>query len=551
MAKVYKTPGVYIEEKNAFPNSIVPVATAVPAFIGYTEKAVRDDRSLLLVPTRISSYGAYQQFFGAGPLTKFTVAAGEAPGVPYRLTLTESYFTLHSQLKMFFANGGTDCYIVSVGGYTRADGTANVVEAAELRKGIAPLEKEPEPTLLVIPELTTIPLERDKDGNVSEEALRAMYDLGSESLRHCGVVMGNRFAILDVWMDRENYQDEAYPIQKDIDLFRDSITGPALAWGAAYFPWLQTTAMGASEVSLLNVANLGSVEQVVDYPEGTFDDRGALVDASGFTAAYLNVSVDSLVSLLDQSVNQSVANGEIRSKNALAIKDLLKQIPVVTEESSVKLTQTLQAVSPLFQSLIKDILQELNLLPPSAAMAGIYATVDNSVGVFKSPANVGIGAVIKPAVKINSDQQEDMNVPIGGKAVNAIRSFPGRGVLIWGARTLDGNSLDWRYISVRRTVIYLEQSIKSAVEAYVFEPNTATTWSSVKAMITNFLTNEWKAGTLMGPTASDAFQVDIGLGNTMTPVDILEGYMHIGVKVALTHPAEFILIDFTQQMQKS
>jgi len=170
MAKVYQTPGVYIEEKSAFPNSAVPVATAVPAFIGYTEKAVRDKKPLHLKPTKISSYAEYLLFFGGGPLTKFTVAASERPGTPYQLSITESNFTLHSQMKMFFANGGTDCYIVSVGGYAKEDGSANRVEVSELKKGIAPLLKEMEPTMLLIPELTTIPLDRDGEGNTSADA---------------------------------------------------------------------------------------------------------------------------------------------------------------------------------------------------------------------------------------------------------------------------------------------------------------------------------------------------------------------------------------------
>ena len=116
---------------------------------------------------------------------------------------------------------------------------------------------------------------------------------------------------------------------------------------------------------------------------------------------------------------------------------------------------------------------------------------------------------------------------------------------------MDGNSQDWRYISVRRTMIMIEQSIKNAAEAYVFEPNTASTWTNMKALITNFLTNVWQAGGLAGATAEDAFSVSVGLGSTMTSVDILDGIMRITVKVAVTRPAEFIVITFQQQMQQS
>ncbi|MNY32438.1 Phage tail sheath protein [compost metagenome] len=140
---------------------------------------------------------------------------------------------------------------------------------------------------------------------------------------------------------------------------------------------------------------------------------------------------------------------------------------------------------------------------------------------------------------------------MNGKAVNAIRYFVGEGVKVWGARTLDGNSLDWRYINVRRTMLMLEESIKNASKAYVFEPNVANTWVSVRSMINSFLTGIWKRGGLAGSTPEDAFSVHIGLGETMTPDDILEGIMRITILVAISRPAEFIEITFQQQMQKS
>lgn len=553
MAKTYKTPGVYIEERSAFPNSVVPVPTAVPAFIGYTEKAARDEKSLTLQPTRISSLGEYLLFFGGGPQTKFTIGSSPDPAAPYTLTIKEGYFTLHSQMTMFFANGGGNCYIVSVGGYTREDGTPNVVDAAVLKTGIAPLKKEMEPTILVIPELTSVKITADADGVPVENEVKALYTVYNDVLLHCGVEMRNRFAILDVWMDRANYQSDTYSMERDFNLFRESVTAPALDWGATYYPYLKTTAVPLSDISVLNVANHGEAGDVQDYPAGTFDEAtGMITDPEGFRTTFVDPEVTSLLSLLDTSLNRRMLNEEVTQQQAEAIKTLLKeQVATVKAVTATTVTQSLRAISPVFNLLVKDIQAELNLLPPSAAMAGIYSMVDNSVGVQQSPANVGVGSVIQPAVNIGNEQQEGMNVPIGGKAVNAIRSFPGKGVLVWGARTLDGNSQDWRYISVRRTVIFIEQSVKHAAESYVFEPNTAATWTNIKAVLSNFLTNVWQSGALAGASAQDAFSVDVGLGNTMTPVDILDGIMRISIKVAVTRPAEFIVITFEQQMQQS
>jgi len=213
--------------------------------------------------------------------------------------------------------------------------------------------------------------------------------------------------------------------------------------------------------------------------------------------------------------------------------------------------RSLRLVSPVYLKTMTDIRKQLNCLPPSGGMAGVYTRVDNTIGVFKAPANTGMVSVISAAVDITSADQEDLNMPLDGKAINAIRAFPGRGVLIWGARTLDGNSQDWRYINVRRTIIMLEQSIKYATLAYVFEPNVASTWVTIRNMIANFLTNQWKAGALAGAKPEEAFTVDVGLGSTMTGDDILNGLMNVMVKVALVRPAEFIVITFQQKMQTS
>ena len=147
---------------------------------------------------------------------------------------------------------------------------------------------------------------------------------------------------------------------------------------------------------------------------------------------------------------------------------------------------------------------------------------------------MSLNAVVSPILEISDAQQADMNVPLDGMAVNAIRTFTGRGIMVWGARTLDGNSEDWRYINVRRTLIMLEQSIKAAVAAYVFAPNDASTWAAVTAMIENFLNNQWKAGALAGQKPSAAYEVDVGLGSTMTATDMLDGYMRVAVKAPST-----------------
>ena len=206
---------------------------------------------------------------------------------------------------------------------------------------------------------------------------------------------------------------------------------------------------------------------------------------------------------------------------------------------------------PQFKLLAKKVKDYLNLLPPSAVMAGVYTMIDNTRGEWKAPANVSVSYENKHALPETDKDQEVLNMPMSGKAITAIRTFPGEGIKVWGARTIDGNSQDWNYINVRRTMSFLEQSVKNAARAYVFEPNDANTRINMKCMIENFLRSVWKRGGLAGATPEDAFEVHIGLGDTMTAEDILDGIMRITVLVAVTHPAEFNEITFQQQAQKS
>jgi phage tail sheath protein FI len=136
---------------------------------------------------------------------------------------------------------------------------------------------------------------------------------------------------------------------------------------------------------------------------------------------------------------------------------------------------------------------------------------------------------------------------VTGKSVNAIRPFPGIGTLVWGARTLDGNSQDWRYINVRRTMIMIEQSLKLALKPYIFEPNEPAIWLTIKSVMENFLTNLWRQGALSGVRPEQAFSVMVGLGTTMTATDIQGGILRVTILVAIVRPAEFIEITFQQQ----
>ncbi|PON13155.1 hypothetical protein C2W62_35855 [Candidatus Entotheonella serta] len=222
-------------------------------------------------------------------------------------------------------------------------------------------------------------------------------------------------------------------------------------------------------------------------------------------------------------------------------------------ESDIPLQSTLASIQSSHTTLYNQIKSRLNeawvTLPPSPAVAGIYARVDRDRGVWKAPANVGIASVIEPTRLITHTEQDRLNVHPSGKSINAIRSFTGKGTLVWGARTLAGNDNEWRYISVRRLFITLEESIQKAINFAVFEPNDATTWLKVKAMIESYLYSLWEQGALAGATPEAAYFVSVGLGQTMSTQDVLEGRLIVDVGVAAVRPAEFIILRFSHILQ--
>lgn len=493
MAKQYATPGVYIEEKSAFSNSVVSVATAIPAFIGYTAKAAAGRRDITNTPMRITSMVEYLSYFGGAPTTTFSL---DTDGDNYSLTADEgSDYLMFRSLQLFFANGGGACYIVSVGGYGKGVSAAQLIGASN-GGGITALLKEQEPTLLVVPDAVLLD---EADCATVQQAM----------IKHCGADTRSRFAILDVW---EGYKARTLLDDDVVDAARTAYGNNFLDFGASYYPWLNATVVGADDLSYRNISN-----------------------------------ADSLVEVLNTEVDENVSAGYMKAEKGDLIKE---EIAKINDEdaNTDSVSNLLKAVSPIYNDILGQIKETLNVLPPSGAIAGIYALVDSSVGVFKAPANVSVSAVSGPTVNITADEQENLNLPLNGKAVNAIRPFVGKGTLVWGARTLDGNSGDWRYINVRRTMIMIEQSIKFACEPFVFRPNDANTWLSVRTMITNFLRNQWTVGALVGATEAEAFFVDCGLGTTMTPQDVLDGYMKVTVKVAISRPAEFIVITFEQKM---
>ncbi|MEM6723361.1 MAG: phage tail sheath C-terminal domain-containing protein [Bacteroidota bacterium] len=656
----YKTPGVYVEEISIFPPSVASVETAIPAFIGFTEKALdTDGRSLDNIPTKIDSLVEYEQYFGGAYRPLAYTATLDSQGAVSSIAVAKFY--LYKSLQLYFANGGGPCYIVSIGSY------GSSFTLTPFNNGLNALIKYDEPTLILFP---------DAVGRaVDNTALTATFlgTLQANTLAQCAKLQ-DRFGVFDVL---DGYQDGV----TQTDAFRSEIGINNLKYGAAYHPFLNSnlpvdiplrliidagappnsvvlnnTFPSDSDMEALRAEMEATVNQTdatqltnVNYYESlnlkeefnasvitvkaSTDDtiQGAAfsdamnilrqvvlgfqaVEGAGSNRANVQSLVDGFVldsdlldaisDLLAVEVHSTltaaveVAGGAATFYGALdntdwigggtvgaIMEDAIFDLAPISEDvaqraffinyvtTNVEVDRILDAYQqlvnqavleegvaeaqllagfPAFAGIKKAVEKEMRLVPPSGAIVGVYAKVDNTRGVWKAPANVGLVGVVGPSVKLTNTDQDDLNVDTtAGKSINAIRSFTGKGTLVWGARTLAGNDNEWRYISVRRFFNMVEESVKKASGQFVFEPNDANTWVKIRSMISNYLTTLWRQGALAGPTPDAAFFVKVGLGETMTSQDILEGRMIIEIGMAAVRPAEFIILKFSHKMQEA
>jgi uncharacterized protein len=647
-----KAPGVFVEEIRPFPLSIAQVETAIPAFIGYTANAGKEQAETLVnKPVRIGSMVEYGVLFGAAPSHDIAAVHLTNANQVSSIAFHRRYY-MYESLRMFYANGGRNCYIISVGDFTQA------IELADFQRGLEALALIDDPTLLLAPDAVGL-------------APGDMYTLYQTMLMQCNSLK-DRFSILDL------QEDGNIDWRVAVSDFRKGIGTHALRYGAAYTPWIQASSQQAvafsdfhdklyrqgslmalsalvpatnrEAIALANrLADLsadirrigtelnalkGGAAGVSEQTDSLFNAlKAAKTDAQNNKAlnALLSFSIQCLDLLRDIAEHETPkGNGSIRlsdqavpgslqhelhqllgnTLNSLAgtlstmigdrypslkgrvtgiysntgikipenshtyytigtdnksriaphLTDISKLLFTLNGaiESAMQLAKSIYEVVetaaknmiPELQAIMDAVEKAIYTIPPSGGVAGVYARTDADRGVWKAPANAALNHAIALKTVIDDNMQGDLNVHTDtGISINAIRRFPGKGVLVWGARTLAGNDNEWRYVSVRRFVNMVEESTIKGIQPFVFEPNDANTWRRVRSMVENFLTLQWRSGALAGAKPTEAFFVRVGLGHTMTAQDILEGIMHIEIGLAVLRPAEFILVRISQKAQ--
>ena len=489
----YATPGIYVEEISTLPPSVAETATAIPAFIGYTAK--HPDAADAVVVSEIRSLRDFEDVCGQGPTTKWSVAIKTGTAQDYTYTVSPPTGTTSAPGNQpgfsepkFLLWYAIDHYFRNGGGrcYVVSVGKAAEGETISAGKLSSGLER-----LKSVDEPTLIVIPdayklQDTDfGTVCTAALEHAYKLQ------------DRFVILD-----------AKP---------GSTASPAPATTPAA---AGTTALAISSTSSTSSQGFSnaSITALRGLLGSNYLDRGAMYYPA------LNTAITHLTSELEI---------DVATDGGTAVK-----------LGDMKVSQTAH-----YNNIKKLLADQRVILPPSAAVAGVYASVDRDRGVWKAPANVSLEAVVSPTLQLTDEQQSLLNIDATtGKSINAIRSFSGLGTLVWGARTLAGNSNEWRYISVRRLFISVEESIEKATSFAVFEPNDATTWLKVKGMVDSYLYTLWQRGALQGAKAEQAYFVNIGLNKTMTPADINNGLMIVEIGLAAVRPAEFIVLRFSHKL---
>ena len=557
MATDYRTPGVYVEEKSLLPPSVSGVATAIPAFIGITEKKTNKPVQ------KVTSLLEFESLFGAAkPLTVN----------PTDKKLKGHKFVLYDSMRLYFDNGGGTCYVASAGLFE--DFLSSSPTQTDYKKALQEVAQQSDVTLLVMPDAAMF-LDLDN--------LAAVH---SEALKQCAELVG-RFAILDVYQDLgQSYETPTTQIDTEVGYYRDKLNDN-LCYGAAYYPYLKTSYPKDIPFKEVVIALGGAVEtpDPVDVEPNEPDnpvepvplqpDPNVIEQSDGAAGEDPEKLPDDGNTPPDNG-NTPPDNGNTPPTNTgeteTATKTYEEDGPKITSSSTQdeiltraawiaalpddnpKKKMWMNAIIPQIEGYadkLEALQDEASVIPPSGALAGLYVATDHRVGVWQAPANIGIAGIKDLNTHINDNQQASMNDdPTSRKSVNAIRFIKGKGILVWGSRTLDGGSNEWRFIPVRRLFSYVEQSVKLATAWAVFQPNDSHTWIKIKCQISNFLSDLWRSGALAGASPEDSYFVEVGENITMTSDDINRGYLRVRIGLAAVRPAEFIILEFSHKVQE-
>jgi phage tail sheath protein FI len=516
----YLHPGVYIEEIERGPRPIEGVATSTAAFLGETERG----------PTRprmVTSYNEYRRWFGG--------VFGQDKFMPYAVS-------------GFFDNGGKRLFVcrIAASPSTTADGAFNDLTVGAVGPG-----GWGNRIFVEIKESTTRIPDPNSPGNSIPVGIRvqaaywASLPSGFQAFNPFDPANNSKLPRPAVAEDFDDLSfNEASP-----DYFDKRVNGNSalIELELATAPGNTPNVPPAPLAALANGTDAGSLPVKSDYlgVATPADER------TGLNALLLDdfreVALVYEPGVVDGAILGDLITHCESKRFCFAVIDCEKgQSDAGALDPRTKLRETQYAAFYYPWIEISDPqTNAAKLIPPGGHMLGIYARTDVERGVFKAPAN----EVVRGALDLEYNVDDGLQDLLNPRGVNAIRRFPGRGILLWGARTLSANSL-WKYVSVRRLFIFLEHSIYDGTQWVVFEPNDERLWARVKDTIRLFLRTQWRLGAMMGTTEDQAFFITCDR-TTMTQDDILNGRLVCEIGIAPVRPAEFVIFRIFQNTAES
>ena len=502
----YLTPGVYVEEVPSQSKPIEGVGTAVAAFVGLAPGGPANQ------PMRISNWTQFSKLFGD-------------PSQPENGPFMEGSYLAHA-VYGYFQNGGGVCWVVRVGVDDAGPGKSQAALPAASDKAIeayrATAKDGVEGAVEVEVVADKLAKAEGEENAADEPTFTFIVTAGGVREEHDGLTLkkgrtniATKVNATSALVKIEETGTEApavgkYTLSAPSAPSRE-VTGRDFEGDVARREGMGALA-GVDEITMVCVPDLMALAG---------DDDTKLRDQQGKLIAFCEMAGDRMA-ILDAPPNLIPQDiHECRNKTA-----------GYDSKYATLYWPWLEVMDPLTNRPL--------LVPPSGHVAGVWARTDNTRGVHKAPANEVVLGVNGLAFQITHEEQGALNQ----SGINCIRSFPGRGIRIWGARTLSSDP-EWRYLNVRRLFNYLSESILEGTQWAVFEPNDERLWIRQRIAVGSFLTRTWREGALFGATPEEAFYVKCDAETN--PTDVIDaGQVVVEVGIAPVKPAEFVIFRISQ-----
>ncbi len=499
----YLSPGVYVEEVESGSRPIEGVGTAMAAFVGFAADGPFDE------PTLVTNWSQYTQVFGG-----FTEGA----------YLPQAVFG-------YFLNGGSTCYVVRIGQQSGNGAKQELTNLPQAQLGGYRLTTKGLPDGGKSDDISVEVADPPDEGVGDDRFTLLVKQAGKVVETHNVTTKRGKENVVTVVREKSNLitlEELTTGAMAKPDKGTVALRTPAPAPAAPPEPVRPEAFVG----DVRDRTGFGGLEVIDDVTMIAVPDLVGLYEREQITLEEL------------QSVQLAMIAHAEQMGDRMAILDPPPRMsPQQIRDWRVDTAGYDSRYAALYYPWIKvfDQVSGTNTyIPPSGHLAGVWARTDGTRGVHKAPANEVIRGVVELETRLTKAEQSILN-PEG---INCIRAFSGRGIRVWGARTLSSDS-DWRYLNVRRLFNYLEESILNGTQWVVFEPNDDALWARIRRTISAFLVMEWRKGALFGLTPDEAFYVKCD--RETNPAESIDaGQVICEVGIAPVKPAEFVIFRLSQ-----